>query len=251
MRQGFHVGLLALLLTGIVVSGTHSISAQMSSSNYQIQSDSVNTGGLLASSSQYQLESTVGEQATGPQSSSNYEIRSGYQQMQEVYIAMTAPEDIVMDTAIGGVTGGTSNGSTSVTVTTDNVAGYELTVTAANEPAMTSGGDSIADYVPAGGTADYTFSIATNESAFAFTVDGSHVADRFLSSGGVCGSGTDVSDRCWDGFSTSSDVIATSPNSNHPAGTLTRVGVRVGVGSAVNQAPGNYVATTTITALPL
>jgi hypothetical protein len=60
-----------------------------SSSNYQLQSDSINIGGGFSSSTSYIQESTVGEVATGISDSSSYSLRAGYQQMQEVYISMT------------------------------------------------------------------------------------------------------------------------------------------------------------------
>lgn len=51
----------------------------MTSTNYQINWDSVNSGGDdISTSTNYQLHDTVGEQATGISSSTNYSVSAGY-----------------------------------------------------------------------------------------------------------------------------------------------------------------------------
>ncbi len=53
----------------------------MTSTNYQVLWDSINSGGNDTSTSDnYTLRDTIGEQATGISSSTNYEIRAGYRQ---------------------------------------------------------------------------------------------------------------------------------------------------------------------------
>jgi hypothetical protein len=124
------------------------------SSSYQMQSDSINIGGGLSSSTDYVQESTVGEIATGPSDSTAYALRAGYQQLQEVYVSLAISGDVVMDPDLPGVTGGTANGSTTVTVVTDNPAGYRLIFQAESDPAMSSGPNTIANY-DAGQEPDY------------------------------------------------------------------------------------------------
>ncbi len=228
-----------------------SLAQVMESTNYMIQSDSINVGGGFSSSTNYQTESTVGEIATGNSESTNFEIRAGYQQMQQVYISLTGSAAVVLGPTIPGVSGGTATGSTTVTVTTDSLSGYELTIVAESSPAMQSGANTIADYAPAGAAADFTFTTGAADAHLGFSPEGMHVAARYLDSGGVCGSGSDTNDRCWDGLSTTPVIIATSPAANHPSGTPTKIEFQVGVGGSVVQPPGVYIATTTITALPL
>jgi len=171
--------------------------------------------------------------------------------MQVVYLSMSPADPVDMTPSIPGVTGGTAIGSTSLTVTTDNLAGYELTIEAEGSPAMTSGGNVIADYAPVGGAADFTFDTGAADAHLGFSPEGSDVVSRYLDAGSSCGSGSDSSDRCWDGLSTSPRTIASDSSSNHPFGTETTVKFQVGVGGSVAQAPGTYIATTTLTALPL
>ena len=222
-----------------------------SSSNYQIQSDSINIGGGYSSSTNYQQESTVGELATGRATSTSYSLRAGYQQMQEIFLSLGGAADLTMDTALGGLTGGTSNASGTYAVTTDNPAGYQLTVEAQNAPAMQKGADSIADYND-GGVADTTFTVGSTEALFGYTVDGVDTSQYFLDSAGTCGIGsTDSSFACWTGLGTTPHTVAQSASANQPAGATTTVHFRVGIGGNAQVIAGEYVATTTITALPL
>lgn len=242
-------------VTVVLVLGTYFegvVHAQvMQSTSYQIESDSINVGGGLASSTSYVLEDTVGEQATGESGSASYNIRAGYQQMQETYLAITAAADVIMSQSIGGVTGGTATGSTMVTVTTDNRAGYQLSINALNSPAMQDGGNTIADYIPAGNP-DFAFTTSATDSHFGYSPEGSDIVSRFRDFTGNCNSGSgDTADACWDGLSTSLVAIAQSANANHPIGTDTTIKFQVGVGSLANQVPGTYVATTTLTLIAL
>ncbi len=254
MRLRSSVTITTMIVVSLLV-GIHShlaIAQVMQSASYQIESDSINTGGGLASSTTYVLEDTVGEQATGESGSGSYNIRAGYQQMLEVYLAMTAAADVTMSQSIGGVTGGNATGSTAVTVTTDNRAGYQLSINALNSPAMQDGVNTIADYSP-GATPEFVFTTGANESHFGFSPEGSDVTARFKDNGlDTCDTDTNETvDACWDGLTTSPAVIAQSNNSNHPTGTNTIIKFQVGVGGSANQVPGTYVATTTLTLIAL
>jgi hypothetical protein len=242
----------ASICTLLLVGSLHIAGAQvMESTNYSIQSDSINFGGGFSSSSNYRLESTAGEVGTGVGSSTNYSLKAGYQQMQEVYIAITGAANVSLSPSIPGVTGGTANGSTTVTVITDSPSGYSLSIAASQSPAMQKEGDSIADYVPAGDP-DFTFSTGAADAHLGYTPEGADIVQRFKDNGSSCNMGTQESSlACWDGLSTTEEVISSSVTANHPLGSTTTVRFRVGVGSSVVQPPGLYTATTTLTALPL
>lgn len=244
-------------LIAVYVVGCNVFAQVRQSPSYQIVSDSVNVGGgENGVSPSYRLSDTVGEQATGPSESSSYQLQAGYRQMQEVYLAMTTPANVLMSESIGGLTGGSATGSTAVRVTTDGLAGYQITIEAESDPAMirSGGSGSIADYDP-GGTPSFTFDVAADEAAFGFSPEGADIATAFVDDGGVCnysGAGeTDTSDRCWDGLTMSPAVIAQAYGANHPDGVTTTIKFQVEVGADANQLSGTYVATTTVTALPL
>lgn len=244
-----HAAVCTLLCIGVLsIAGAQ----VMSSTNYSIQSDSVNVGGGTSTSTNYGMESTVGEIATGRASSTNYELRAGYQQMQEVFISISAAADVTLLPTLGGFTGGVSSGTTAVLVTTDSPSGYQLTIQATGTPAMRSGANSIANYAPIGAVPDFTFVTDPSDVQFGFSPEGTDVAVRFQDAGSVCGiAGSDTADRCWDGLSVLPVAIALSGNANHPLGATTTIQFRVGIGGSIGVAPGTYVATTTLTALPL
>ncbi len=230
----------------------HSDAEVMSSSNFKLESDSINFAGNRSASGSYIIEDTLGELATGISSSTNYTMKAGYQQVGIVTISVTAASDVVMSPSIGGLTGGTSNGQTSFTVTTDNPAGYTTTISAEGNPALNTATDSFADYVPAGAVPDFTFTNASDSSSFAFTPEGTDIDDRYKDSGVVCGVGAlDTANACWDGLSIAGKTILNRTSSNQPAGTASTIKFRAESGSSHVQEDGVYVATTTITVLTL
>ncbi len=242
----------SVLLTALGLFLLQPVTAQVrSSTNYQLQSDSLNAGGGLSSSTNYTQESTVGEIATGRSASASYSLRAGYQQMQEVYLSLVPPANVVMDTSIPGITGGTSNGTTTAVVTTDSPAGYRMTIQSESEPAMQSNVGSIADYEE-GAEPDFAFSVGAGQAYFGFSPSGVDIPSLFRDNGVACNTGGfDTDQACWAGLSTSTITIAETTNANHPNGATTTIQFRVGVGSGANLINGVYTATTTVTALPL
>lgn len=224
----------------------------MQSSNYRIQDDSINVGGGFASSTSYVMENTVGEVGTGLSSSTNYVMNAGYQQMHDFYLALSGVSNVTLSPSLGGLTGGTSNGATSFTATTDSYAGYQVTIAASTSPAMQSGSATIADYAPGGGIPDFTFSVAANQSRFAFSPEGVDIPVRYQDNGVSCNAaGGDTTLSCWDGLSTAPLLIASRTSANHPSGTETELKFRVGIGASSAQREGVYSATTTVTLLSL
>lgn len=224
----------------------------MESTNYRIQSDSVNFGGGLATSTNYNLESTAGEVATGDASSASYNLKAGYQQMVSNTISMSTPDNVAMTPAIPGVGGGVSNGSTTVTVITDSPAGYQLSILAEQSPALQSGANTIADYAPSG-VPDYAFNTGSSDSHFGYSPSGINVVSRFRDNGvDTCNTGSsETLLACWDGLDVVEETVAQSSAGNAPNGATTTIYFRVGIGSSVVQPEGTYTATTTLTAVSL
>lgn len=249
-----HTTIEALVLTALGIALLNVSQAQVrSSGNYTIQSDSINVGGGLSSSTNFTQESTVGESATGPSDSSTYALRAGYQQMQEVFVSLTTTGDVILSPDLAGITGGTANGSTTVTVVTDSPSGYQLLIAAENEPAMQrNGGGGVIDDYDAGADPDFSFLTSGSDAHLGFTPEGADITQAFRDDGSVCNSGSlDTAFSCWDGLSTTTQAIAESTGANHPAGASTTLHFRVGIGSTAGVIAGVYSATTTVTALPL
>ena len=226
----------------------------MQSTTYKITSDTVNVGGLNSSgSANYNMGDTLGESGTGDSNSANYYMHAGFWQMQESYISISSPADLAL-THIGGINGEYSEGVLSWLVTTDNTAGYSMSIQTATTPALirTLGGDSFGDYTPAGSDPDYTFSISPTTSAFGFSPEGTDTNARFLDNGSACNTGSsETTDKCWDGLSLSSKIIATRTSSNQPGGSTVNVRFRAESGSSHIQTSGAYSASITVTAVTL
>jgi hypothetical protein len=243
----------AIIMSMLVYASLTIVLAEpRSSANYQLESDSINFAGGLSTSTNFNIESTAGEIATGEASSTNYALKAGYQQMQQAFISITTPTSVILTPTIGGLTGGTANGSTSVTVLTDSGSGYQLTIKAATAPAMQKGVDTIADYVPVSAPVpDFTFTTDATDVHFGFTPQGLDVSNFFRDNGSVCNVGTsDTALRCWAGLSMS-DLLIAEGAANQPYGVATELYFQVGIGGSVGVVPGEYIATTTLTALPI
>ncbi len=229
------------------------VSAQvMQSGAYRLDSDSVNFGGGFSQSASYNQESTMGEIATGYSGSSGYNLHAGYQQMSDVFISISPATDIVLSPDLGSTSEGLSDGATSVVVTTDSPAGYEMFVSASTAPALSSADDSFADYPPALSIPDLVFNNAPAQSRFAFSPFGSDVVQRFLNDGAVCDAGAlSALDECWDGLAVAPALIAKSLLPNNPLGEATTLSFRAGIGAGKVQTPGLYEAEVVLTAIAL
>lgn len=226
----------------------------MTGTIYKITTDSLNVGGTdFSSSSNYVLSDTIGENATGQSTSTNYKILAGYRTMQESYISISVENDVNMS-SFGGLTGGTGTGSSTWKVITDNSAGYSLSIKSSNSPALTASGGAyfFNDYAPSGDDPDFEFSVLSNESVFGFSPDGVDVVSRFLDDGNDCNSGlSNTPNKCWDGFSTSDMVIAQSNGANQPAGSTTTINFKAGSGNLHVQEADTYSAIIIVTAVTL
>lgn len=114
----------------------------MRSANYRIDNDVINLGGGESQSASYRVFGSLGEFASGLSQSTNYTINAGSIQANTV-ITLDVDSATV---ALGTLTPGTPVGdSTLLTVTTDAVNGY--TLSASYSGAMSSGPNTIADFV--------------------------------------------------------------------------------------------------------
>lgn len=254
MKKFFHTSLplIFTLLASSIVSIPVALGYVASSTNYRIQSDSVNTGGVLSTSASYRIEDTLGESGTGTSSSATYVIKAGYQQMHESYLAVSAPGNITLAPDIPSNGGGIADGSAAWTVTTDNEAGYTMNIRASTTPALASGANSFANYVPAGANPDFTFTTPAAATRFGFTPEGVDIVQKYKDNGVSCNvGGSDTASACWGPLLTTADTVSTRTSANHPSGVATTVRFRAESGASNVQPAGSYLATTTLTVLAL
>ncbi len=238
-----------LILISLFLPTTLVLAVGAASTNYKIQADSLNFGGLLSTSPNYRLEDTAGEVATGESASTNYKVKAGYQNMLGSSISISAPSDLTLS-AIDASVGGASTGSVVWTVATDSSAGYTLAVKASTNPALRATSGDFTDYTISGAVPDYTWAIASTVAEFGFSPEGTDTASRYLDNGSTCAVGASQNtDRCWDAFSTTDRTIASRTSANTPSGTATTLKLQVEIGTAnTAQTAGSYSATITATA---
>ncbi len=178
------------------------------------------------------------------------------------FLASTSP--VVMVGTLDGLTGGTSYGTTTSRVRTNNSAGYSMTIEFASTSPMSKngGGGYISTYKSSSTTASYEagFDTAPTNSQFGFSVNASNtteISPVFKHSGSVCGTSNNVSftvNNCWRGASSTNAAAATqliSTGAPTPSsGSTTTVQFRITIPNNPSPAvpDGGYTATATLTA---
>jgi hypothetical protein len=164
-----------------------------------------------------------------------------------------------MSPSLGGLTGGTANGSTQIAVNTSNSTGYNMTIQASSSLGMI-GSASSTNYIPAyvsaaNGIPDYTFTTPANSARFGYTVNASTTSDvvqLFRNNGTTCNQsgGSPNGTNCWLAATTTAVQIVNRTTSTPSTGATTTLAFRVQITSNPNPAIPNdtYVATTTLTA---
>ena len=183
---------------------------------------------------------------------------------------VTVASNVTMAGALGGITGGTALGWTTVAVRTNSLNGYNMTIIASTtsitgsctaQGSMTgvaSSSNCIGPYVQIGGASgvpEYTFNNATNTSEFGYTVNASttsDVAQAFRNNGSTCNQsgGTPNGTNCWIAATTTAYTIINRNLPTAATGATTTLSFEVKIGA--NPSPmipnDTYVATTTLTA---
>lgn len=176
---------------------------------------------------------------------------------------LVPPANVSMQGTLNGLTGGTSNGSTSVSVRTNAAAGYTMTISFFNNSGATamrgnvSNSQSIGNHPSLSNEPRFSFDTSSSSAVFGYTVDATNQADIEQSfrhnTTTVCnevgGSTVNATNTCWMTPNTAAFTIInrTSPAT---AGATTTVLFRVHVPNS--PVPGvvadTYTATATLTA---
>ena len=183
-------------------------------------------------------------------------------------LTITAPSDIGLS-AIAGLTGGSSTGTATWTVVTNNNAGYTLQLHADASPTLAGDaqGDSIADYTEASaGVPDYTYVVDDGDAEFGFTVNTTgttvttgEIDASFKNNGAdTCNTGATLTDaNCWLSTSTSGskELLATTTGETAATGEAIQLNFQVEIAppSGAFDADGfvvedGYTSTITMTA---
>jgi hypothetical protein len=143
-----------ILLISLALLNPLSVFALMTSTNYTIFADDFNSG-IVATSSAYRMESTVGESPADLTTSTSYTISGGYQAMDRVSLSLSI-SDSSLD--LGNLsTSQVSSDNTTVTVTTESDTGYNLGMSAESWSGTALA--DVSDNTVTAGAEEYGFSI--------------------------------------------------------------------------------------------
>jgi len=222
--------------------------AEMTSTNYQINPDTINFMGIEdATSTNYQLGDTGGEVGTGVSTSTNYKDEAGFwHAAMDYHISISSPADVVMGAISGYGQSNLATNSATWNIDTDNPAGYSLTWRA-SAATMASGGDTIAGYTPAVADTPEVWSVASADSEW-----GAHLGASSTSvDTGIWGLLDTYAGGKWLNVKTTDFQIASRATRTDPAGDDEIVFFGAEVGSSKHQPSGNYTVNVTITATTL
>jgi len=232
----------------------------MTSSNYRIIFDSLNTGGEdLSSTSNYSLQDTIGEIATGLSTTSLYKLFAGYRQAEISEISLTCSSSVTGLSPINGITGGTSNGSFSCNAVTNNSSGYNMTLkknALLCHSTLGCGTDKqFDDYSTTSDPLDYNWAnTPAGAEYWGFNVSSSSyptaVTQRFKDNGTACNTGSNVTDgRCWTRIPTTptTETVVNRSSATNPSGDNTYFGIRIQAGSSNALNSGTYTTTIVVT----
>jgi len=165
--------------------------------------------------------------------------------------------------SLNGITGGTANGSTSVSVRTNSPTGYTMSIAFFDNGSgqamqgSSTDSDSIRDYPATGGQPTLTFSTASTSAVFGYTVravDDADLDQSFFNNGAACNAGGTsgaTTTNCWMEPLVSNFQII-DRDTEAPTGATSTLYFRVHVPN--NPTPGvvvdMYIATATLTVAP-
>jgi hypothetical protein len=154
-------------------------------------------------------------------------------------ISINSPANVSMSPDVVGT--GSSTGSVTWTVETNNSDGWKLEVKADASPALDDGsGNSFADYTEATAGVPETWNVSASDSEFGFTASGTHAEAKYSN-------GT-----LYEGFEGTTDIkVAEDSSVTSGGGEDITVGFQAEVGSSKTQPQGIYEAVVTATATTL
>jgi len=244
IRFSYFLGYIILLLIFLLPLKT----LAMSSSDYQINADSINFLGLDSASTNYNLNDTGGEVATGDSTSTHYQDRAGYWPMvMDYHISISTPGTVTMGAISGHGQSNLATNSATFVVNTDNPAGYSLSWHASAATMSDGTGDSIAAYTPGTPSVPEVWSVAGADSewgghlgASSTTVDTSFWGAADTYAGGK-----------WLNIATSNFQIASRATRTGVGGDSEIVFFGAEVGNSHFQPSGTYTVNVTVTATTL
>ncbi len=157
--QKVSIFIIALLL-GILVFPSVSWGV-MSSTNYTIFADSVDSGGVLSTGGAYSLQDTAGESPVGYTTSSTYTVIGGYQAMDWSVLTIDIDTNVI---DLGTLSSSeVASASAVVTINADASTGYVLSVASVSGTSLTG----VSDGTVSAGSQEYGVAASGIDASFA------------------------------------------------------------------------------------
>ncbi len=151
--------ILIIVLLGVLVFPPASLGV-MSSTNYTIFADVIDSGGLLSTTSTYSLQDSVGESPVGSVTSSAYQVIGGYQAMDWSVLTFDISASVIN---LGTLSvSAVSTSSVVATVTADATSGYVLSVASVGGTSLSGVGDGTVT----AGSEEYGVAVSGIDAAF-------------------------------------------------------------------------------------
>jgi len=240
--------ILCLVLSLFALANSSRTLAYVSATpNYTIMSDSVGSTGDFGSSTNFSTQDTSGGGASGMSYSTNFNINSGYQQMDANYsVSISSSSPTVNLGSIDGFAGGAASTSATWTIITDNPAGYKLSINKDHLFNIDGGGTKkeFDDLVsnPSLAVPYYSWpAIVENTAKFGFSIEtlgsGNTAYQRYLHSASSpydCNSygGSWTTLNCWDTIPSTTPVdILSRSSSTDQSGVLSVIKIKAEIGT--------------------
>lgn len=135
--------IIALVVVFVLLVFTSPAWGAMSSTNYYIYADNVSVGGNLSTGGEYSLQDTVGESFNSTVTSSSYEIRGGYQAMEQGEISLDIS---TASLSLGSLVNYTASNTASTTVSVNSSgSGFSLSISSVTGSILANVSDGVVD----------------------------------------------------------------------------------------------------------
>jgi len=244
---------LILFIIVILLLAPNFVEAQMDSTNFSIDWDSISSFGTLSSSSNFSIEDTGGEQGTGNMSGASFGLSGGFEQQDGlVIIAIDCDDSIAMGSIIQDGKSNLTTNSATCHIITNNSNGYSLTLKA-TDPDLSSGSDTISPIATASTTPavwDET-TVSDTASGWGYRLsDLSTIDDAKWGTNDQSGVNYGTTAKWYKATDTGYQIVAAATEtSNEGDNEILNFGVEIG--SDKIQPTGSYSTTLTITATTL
>jgi hypothetical protein len=172
-------------------------------------------------------------------------------------LSISSPADVTMSPSIPGQTGGSATGTATWTIITNNTTGFTATHVASSAVMSQVGGsDQFDAYTPTATTVpEYTFTVAAADAEWGYSAisynDPTSINDYFKNNGSICNifGGSNSFNQCWLDASTTAQTVMNRSASTSPSGVNLTIDYQAELGGSGFLSNGDYVATTTVTAV--